>query len=105
MAQIRNYQKSLIDSINFLVKDFMEDIINKTILIGMIFLDEGGELIEQYQTSGIIKAIDKAMLIIEREDFPDFRLPFDEMAMKKAEPGIYEERSTGKEIIDPDFIA
>ncbi len=82
----------------------MDDLINKIIIIGINFFDSENELLEQYQTYGKIKSIRNGLLLVERENEPDFQLPNDENAIEVAFPGIYRERCSGKEIENPDFI-
>jgi len=80
--------------------------IGKTIVIGINFFSSEDQLIEQYQTSGVIDKITRMKICIKREDGLNvFTLPNDDRAMKIAEPGDYRERSTGKVISNPDYIA
>jgi len=79
--------------------------IGKVTLIGMTFVDEKGELIEQYQSHGTIKSIDENNLMtVSRNGLPDFIHPLEEDSMRKATPGTYRERATGSVIEDPDFL-
>ncbi len=81
-----------------------EEYIGKQILIGLSFIDENDELVEQYQTHGCIKAIEPdGMMRIDRDILPIFTIPFDEESISKANPGVYRERSTGIEIENPDY--
>ncbi|MCP3930936.1 MAG: hypothetical protein GY705_17765 [Bacteroidetes bacterium] len=81
-----------------------EKYIGKLILIGLSFIDEKDELIEQYQTHGHIRTIEEnGMMRIDRDSLPVFTIPFDEEAISKANPGIYRENSTGTEIENPDY--
>jgi hypothetical protein len=81
-----------------------ENYIGKLVLIGLTFLNDNEELVEQYQTHGVIQAIDdNGMMRIRRENSPVFTIPFDEESMSKAKLGIYRERSSGIEIENPDY--
>jgi hypothetical protein len=83
----------------------MEKYKDKVILIGLTFLDKEGNLIEQYQTHGIIEEITKRSIIrVKRDDGSIFQVPFEEEAIQTAKPGEYRERSTGTIIRDPDYI-
>lgn len=80
--------------------------IDKVILIGLTFVDDQDNVVEQYQTHGVIKAISEdGMVKIERKDLPEFTIPFDEESISEAAEGVYRERSTGVEINNPDFLS
>jgi hypothetical protein len=77
----------------------------KVFLIGLTFIDKEGELIEQYQTHGIVSELTNNGLIkIERKDNSIFQMPYDKDTIKKAEKGEYKLRATKEVINDPDFI-
>ena len=79
--------------------------LNKLILIGINFFDKEENIIEQYQTHGIIKSFtDSNMMKIERSDLSIFILPFDKKSMKKAKKGTYKEHESGIDIENPDFL-
>ncbi len=83
-----------------------ENEIGKVILIGINYFNTKNELLEQYQTGGIIDSITKTKINIKREGYNElFVLPNDDRALMKAKPGEYRERTTGKIITNPDFIA
>ena len=74
-------------------------------LIGLTFIDENDDLIEQYQTHGIVEKLqNNALLIIKRKDGSLFQFPYDSKTIKKAKPGDYREQKTGEIISNPDFI-
>jgi hypothetical protein len=82
-----------------------DNYIGKVILIGITFVDKQNNLIEQYQTHGIIKMIDEnGMMKIERSNLPVFTLPFDTSAISEAREGLYRESSSGAEINNPDYL-
>lgn len=77
----------------------------KVFLIGLTFIDEDGNIIEQYQTSGIVDRLtDKRFLRFQRNDGSVFQLPYDKSSIKEAAKGEYTEKSTGNVIINPDYI-
>lgn len=79
--------------------------IGKVIMVGLTFLDQKENVIEQYQTHGVINSIDSnGMMQIERSNMPVFSVPFDEESISEAEEGIYKERATGVEVENPDFL-
>jgi hypothetical protein len=62
-------------------------------------------VIEQFQTHGVIKEIgENGIIKIERTNLSLFTLPFDEVSITEAKEGIYRERSTGTEIENPKFL-
>ena len=85
--------------------ELQEFIKGKRFLIGLTFINKGGEMIEQYQTNGAVKELtNDGLLRIERHDGSIFQLPYDKESIKKAGKGEYRERATGEIITDPDFI-
>jgi hypothetical protein len=77
----------------------------KVFLIGLTFIDKEGELIEQYQTHGIVSELTNDGLIrIKRKDDTIFQMPYDKETIKKAEKGEYKLRATKEVVIDPDFL-
>lgn len=84
-------------------KNFLKD---KVFLIGISFIDENNELIEQYQTSGkVLELTDDGMIKLTRDDKGIFQIPYDIETMTEAEKGEYHEASTGKIVINPDYIS
>ena len=79
--------------------------IGKSIIIGINFFDDNKDLVDQYQTNGIIESITKLKIIIRRQDSSIFTLPNDDRAIMKAKPGTYREHSSGKLIEDPHYLA
>ena len=77
----------------------------KVFLIGLTFIDQDGNVIEQYQTSGTIDELtDKGFLKFNRSNGSIFQLTYEKRAIKKAAEGEYREKSTGNIIINPDYI-
>lgn len=77
----------------------------KVFLIGLTFIDQNENEIEQYQTSGIVLELtDKGFFIFERRNGNLFQLPYDKEAIVKAAEGEYSENSTGNVIVNPDYI-
>lgn len=81
------------------------DYIGKVILVGLTFTNAGTGFHEQHQIHGLISRIrTDGFLEISIAAGEVFLLPFEEGSLKKADPGLYREVSTGNEISDPDFI-
>ena len=77
----------------------------KVFLIGLTFVDQDKNVIEQYQTSGTVNELtDDGLLIFKRADGSLFQLPFDEEAIRVTPEGEYRERTTGNVITNPDYI-
>jgi hypothetical protein len=86
-------------------EEFQEFVRGKVFLIGIDFYDSGNRLLEQYQTSGRVEQLtDTGMLLLRRDDEGLFALPYDHTAISQAPPGEYTERSSGKVIVNPDYI-
>jgi hypothetical protein len=77
----------------------------KLFLIGLTFIDEEGEVIEQYQTHGTVARLTvDGFFKILREDHSIFTIPYDRDTIKIAKAGEYREKTTGEIIRNPDFI-
>lgn len=77
----------------------------KVFLIGLTFIDNEGEFIEQYQTHGIVSELtDNGLIRIKRKDNSIFQMPYDKDTINKAEKGEYRLRATKEIVIDPDFL-
>ncbi len=86
-------------------KELQDYIKGKLFLVGLTFVNREGNLIEQYQTHGIISDLtDDGLFKIQKEDGSIFQMPYDNETIQKAENGEYREHSTGLIIKDPDFI-
>ncbi|MDR2009532.1 MAG: hypothetical protein LBQ22_03530 [Bacteroidales bacterium] len=77
----------------------------KVFLIGLTFIDQDENLIEQYQTSGTVDELtDDGLLRFKRTDGNYFQLPYDNETISEVAEGEYRERATGNIIINPDYI-
>lgn len=81
--------------------------IGKTVLIGLTYLDHNEKLIEQRQCVGTILMFSNEQGIrIKLQDSDElFDLPPDPRGIRVAKPGSYRLRSTGREVVNPDFLA
>ena len=81
--------------------------IGKTVLMGLTYLDHNDKLIEQRQCVGTIMTFPNEKGIrIKLQDLDDpFDLPPDPRGIRVAKPGTYRLRSTGREVVNPDFLA
>jgi hypothetical protein len=81
--------------------------IGKTVLLGVTYLDHDEKLLSQHQWFGTIVTFSntEGIRIKLRDSDAPCALPPDPRGIRKAKPGIYELRSTGEEIVDPDYLA
>ena len=82
----------------------VEELVGKTVLVGITRLSHKEEIIEQRQYVGTFTSMGQVIHIKLRSG-EDFTLPPDLSAFRKATPGVYRLRSTGEEVENPDFTA
>jgi hypothetical protein len=89
-----------------------DELIGKTVLLGLTFADADGNVQQRVQRHGVIEVADPNSGIGIRLIGPGqpwdrelYRLPPDLRAFKEAEPGSYRLRSTGETVVDPDFTS
>ncbi len=83
------------------------DYIGKTILLGVTYVDQQERVLGQHQWFGKILTFNNKEGIrikLSNSDVP-CSLPPDPRGISKAKPGIYRLRSTGEEIVNPDYLA
>ena len=82
------------------------NVLGKTILVGITYLDSQGDLIEQIQFSGtIIRADEHSGIVIKKANVNEtFALPPDINSISVATPGEYRLRSTGEIVVNPDLL-
>jgi hypothetical protein len=81
-------------------------IINKHVVIGLTYYDHEGTFLEQKQMHGKVISVDKNCIMVELDGLragETFCLPRDLRAFRKASPGIYRLKSTGEEVVNPDY--
>lgn len=81
-----------------------QDIVNKTVLIGLTILNEQGEVDRREQFSGTIRWVSEETIHVELDDGEDYTLPPDLDALHPAAPGVYTLKGSGKKIENPDFL-
>jgi len=83
-----------------------ENIVGKTVLIGLTHEDKNGEIIEQEQFWGTITKVDESRgIIISKPTGEEFSLPPALHAFSVAPPGEYKLRSTGEIVVNPDLLS
>lgn len=86
-------------------KQLQEFLLGKVFLIGLTIIDNEGELIEHYQTHGIVSELtDDGLIRIKRKDNSIFQMPYDKDTINKADKGEYRLSATKEVVIDPDFL-
>lgn len=91
----------------------LDDLINKTCLIGLSYFDLDGALLKQSQLCGTVTSADQEEGIsiqlqgkktVETEKAPVFILPPTLSAWFTAPPGNYKNPESGIDIKDPDYL-
>jgi hypothetical protein len=85
------------------------NLVGRSVLIGLTYIDENGEVTNRRQLHGTIVGAHKTKgfeieLAGERSG-EIFSLPPDTRAFIDADPGEYQLRSTGEVVVDPDLIS
>ena len=86
-------------------KTIEENLIGKTILVGMTFYNKNDEFVEQKQSWGKIVAVNENTIFIKQKDGEEFSIPNDPSAIEPANPGEFRLRSTGEVVENPDFLS
>jgi len=74
--------------------------------MGITYIDENNNVLEQKQLHGIISRInsEEGIVVSLPNSEEEFKLPPDFRGFEPAPPGEYNLRSTGEVVIDPDFL-
>jgi hypothetical protein len=80
-------------------------LIGKVFLIGLSFLDKDDQIIEKYQTHGIVeKLTDNGIFVFKRSDGSIFKMPYHKDSISYADAGEYRAKDTGDIVLNPDYI-
>ena len=84
-----------------------ESLVGKRVLVGLTFVNEHDEALEQAQYHGVIESADERDgFAVRRADTGELEwLPPDLRAFETAAPGEYRLRSTGEVVVDPDLLS
>ncbi len=86
--------------------DDWDEIIGKRVLVGMTYVDNDGEPIEQRQKHGVVvRADDEGVYVRQSGSGEEFWLPPHRASFQEAEKGEYQLRETGEVVVDPDLLA
>lgn len=81
------------------------EVIGQVVLVGITFYSSTGTLIELFQTHGQAESVAGDLLFLRTPAGGEFAVPFDPNYLKRAAPGTYREKTTGLEIVNPDFLS
>lgn len=81
-----------------------QDLVGKTIIIGITRLDSNDELIEQIQMHGVISSATPKGIVVKLSTGEDYKLPSYYDSICIAPPGEYSFRATGEVVINPDYM-
>ena len=81
----------------------LSQLIGKTLLVGITYLDSDGRADRQIEFAGIVVAVEP-LVTIERGTEKTFTLPAAPEAFAVGTPGTYRLRSTGEVVVNPDFV-
>lgn len=79
-----------------------DDLIGKTVLIGIMRESHTGEAISQEQYVCLVISVG-SFIHFRLQDGHDFKLPPDLSSFHRARPGVYRLRTTRQEVSNPDF--
>jgi hypothetical protein len=99
------YEKPVKDKDLYDQEVSLNDLLNKTLLVGITYYNSEHQSIEQKQFFGRVIEANQSIIRIIQENGTDLTLPSDLSSTKKARPGEYKLRSTGEIVINPDFLA
>jgi hypothetical protein len=79
--------------------------IGKHLLAAITYLNDKGEVVERVQLHGMITRVDEMGIFFAQANGEEFSLPPDTDSLEPAKPGIWQLRSTGESVENPDFIS
>jgi hypothetical protein len=83
----------------------LNELIGKTLLVGITYYTHDNEYIEQKQFYGTVTEANETVIRIKQKSGAELTLPPDLSSTKRARPGEYKLRSTGEVVVNPDFFA
>ena len=81
----------------------IKELYGKVLLIGITFVTEKDDLIDQYQTYGRVEEIHSDYIRLRQKSGELFTLPAAFESLEEAPPGEYSLKSTGETVINPDY--
>ena len=86
--------------------DLAEGYVGKYLLVGITHTTQEGDVLSQVQLHGVIKSITAEGIDVELRgvnEGKNWRMPPFINELSPARPGVYQLRSTGESVEDPDF--
>jgi len=83
----------------------LQDLLGKTLLVGISYYTHDEKFIEQKQFWGTVTNVSDTLITMRQKDGSLFTLPPDLSSTYRASPGEYKLRSTGEVVENPDFLA
>lgn len=84
----------------------LNELLGKTVLIGITRVDHNDELVGQDQFHGRVESLNDGLVHIRvAGSGEDFTLPPETSAFTRAQPGHYRLRATAEVVVDPDFTS
>ncbi|MDJ0767859.1 MAG: hypothetical protein QNJ12_03660 [Ilumatobacter sp.] len=84
--------------------DDLGQLIGRSVLVSIRYLDADGEVASRLQFAGIVTAVDPLVEIDHGDDVPFTLLPEPD-AFDPAPPGEYRLRESGETVVDPDVTS
>jgi hypothetical protein len=84
----------------------VNQLVGKSVLIGITCVSAGGAEVDRFQTYGTIAEVSDRWIAVRREGLSEpFGLPPAPELLEPAGEGVYTLRSTGQQIERPDYVA
>ena len=87
--------------------DIAAELIGRHVLVGITYVDEADQVLEQKQVHGVVVRANRQEGIVFRLEpsGKEFTLPPFTGGFERAAPGEYRLRSTGEIVVDPDYTS
>ncbi len=82
-----------------------QDLLGKTILVGLSYRNKNGEIVEREQYWGTVIESSEKQILIKRKNGELSSLPPDLRSTTRAPEGEYRLHSTGEIVVDPNFTS
>jgi len=83
-----------------------ENLIGKTVLVGLTHQSKDGEIQDREQFWGTIMLVDESCeILIRKSTGEEYTLPPDLNSISIAQPGEYRLHSTGEIVVNPDLLS
>lgn len=87
-------------------EEFAAELVGTHLLVGVTHVDHGGNVVRQEQFHGtVLRANATEGVVIVDSAGEEHWVPLDREAFRLADPGTYRLRSTGEEVVDPEWLS